>query len=173
MWGGRNNSVACDSLCCFDTKELMWSSPKVSGMSPFAKDGHSACVIKNKMYIFGGFEYFSDQYSHDVYCLDFDSMIWTYIAATGPIPSPRDFHTAVPVDDRMYIFGGRGDLNLRDYPDEELYCSELFYLDTKNHKWVLVDATGDIPVGRRSHSACKFALYHTLIFFCHIFWLIN
>lgn len=29
---------------------------KTSGTVPGARDGHSACVIRNKMYIFGGYE---------------------------------------------------------------------------------------------------------------------
>lgn len=35
---------------------LKWSTPKVNGKVPNARDGHSACVIDGKMYIFGGYE---------------------------------------------------------------------------------------------------------------------
>ena len=36
---------------------LKWSRPPVNAeMIPGARDGHSACVINNKMYIFGGYE---------------------------------------------------------------------------------------------------------------------
>jgi N-acetylneuraminic acid mutarotase len=30
--------------------------PEVSGSIPPARDGHSACVIAEKIYVFGGFE---------------------------------------------------------------------------------------------------------------------
>lgn len=33
-----------------------WHRPKVTGSPPGARDGHSACVISNRMYIFGGYE---------------------------------------------------------------------------------------------------------------------
>ena len=33
-----------------------WHRPKVSGSPPGARDGHSACIINNRMYIFGGYE---------------------------------------------------------------------------------------------------------------------
>ncbi|XP_053612416.1 kelch domain-containing protein 3-like [Plodia interpunctella] len=153
MWGGRNNSVACETLSVFDTKTLEWTAPNVSGTVPYAKDGHSACVIKNKMFIFGGFEYLTDQYSQEVHCLDMDTLRWTFIDAPGDVPSHRDFHTAVSVGDRMYVFGGRGDLNSPHNSLEEVYCPQVFYLDTKELKWVVMKPTGTWPEGRRSHSA--------------------
>ncbi|XP_041984234.1 kelch domain-containing protein 3 [Aricia agestis] len=153
MWGGRNNAVACETLSCFDTKKLVWSSPQVSGLVPNAKDGHSACIIGNKMYIFGGFEYLTDQYSQEVHCLDLDTMKWSYINPHGTPPSHRDFHTAVAYKDRMYIFGGRGDLNMPYYTEEELYCPQVYYLDIKTERWTNVHAKGCWPEGRRSHSA--------------------
>ena len=38
------------------TVTLEWSQPEVHGQLPGARDGHSACVINNVMYIFGGYE---------------------------------------------------------------------------------------------------------------------
>lgn len=160
MWGGRNNAVQCEILTCFDTVTLEWSNPPVTGQVPFAKDGHTACRIKNKMYIFAGFEYHTDQYSRDLHCLDLDTMEWTCILADGEeTPSHRDFHSATAIGDRMYVFGGRGDLNSPYNSQEEVYCPELFYLDTVEHKWVLACAEGIWPNTRRSHSACKYILH--------------
>lgn len=134
--------------------------PPVTGIVPYAKDGHSACVIRNKMYVFGGFEYLTDQYSQEVHCLDLDSLQWTFVDVHGAPPSQRDFHTAVPIGDRMYIFGGRGDLNSPYNSQEEVYCPQVFYLDTVKDEWVVANPQGTWPEGRRSHSACK---YFTLL----------
>ena len=35
---------------------LKWSIIEASGSIPPARDGHSACVIDEKIYIFGGYE---------------------------------------------------------------------------------------------------------------------
>lgn len=156
MWGGRNNAVACDTLTIFNTRTLEWSTPPVSGVIPYAKDGHSACVIKDKMYIFGGFEYLTDQYSQEVHCLNLKSYEWRFIDAKGTPPSHRDFHTAVAVGDRMYVFGGRGDLNSPYNSQEEIYCPQIYYLDTKTEVWVALNPTSVWPEGRRSHSACEY-----------------
>lgn len=154
MWGGRNNAVACDTLSCFDTKKLEWSTPQVSGMVPYAKDGHSACIIKNKMYIFGGFEYITDQYSQDVHCLDLDTMQWRFINTHGSPPCYRDFHTAVAYNNKMYVFGGRGDLNSPYNSEEEIYCPHVYCLDIEKETWCNMNAKGACPEARRSHSAC-------------------
>lgn len=161
MWGGRNNAIACDILYCFDTKNLTWSTPHVTGMRPYAKDGHTACLIRNKMYIFGGFEYNTEQYSQETHCLNIDTLEWTFLNAEGTPPSHRDFHTAVPIDNKMYIYGGRGDLNAPHNSQEEVYCPRVFFLDVDECKWKIAEPTGIWPQGRRSHSACK--SYNALI----------
>lgn len=87
-----------------------------------------------------------------------------YASLKGPEPPLRDFHTATCIDDKMYIFGGRGTEPERIYsPDDETYSNELWYLDLNTLVWNNPQTTGDIPCGRRSHSACKFC-YDFIIF---------
>jgi len=38
------------------TATKRWSRPPVSGDMPGARDGHSSCVIRDKMFVFGGYE---------------------------------------------------------------------------------------------------------------------
>lgn len=73
----------------------------------------------------------------------------------GSPPSYRDFHTATVIFDRMYIFGGRGDVHSPYHSQDEIYCPKIVYLDLKTHQWVMPTTTNKQPVGRRSHSACK------------------
>ena len=79
VWGGRNDDAACNVLFCFDTTTHLWSRPKVSGDIPGARDGHSACVINSCMYIFGGYEEETDQFSQDVHMLNLKTLEWSYI----------------------------------------------------------------------------------------------
>lgn len=153
VWGGRNDEAACNVLFCFDTKTLQWSRPQVTGIIPAARDGHSACIINHCMYVFGGFEEEMDRFSQDVHALDFHTMRWSYIITQGEPPSYRDFHTATPLANRMYIFGGRGDLYGPYHSQEEIYSRDIMYLDTHTGMWHKPITHGDIPVGRRSHSA--------------------
>jgi len=40
----------------FCLEKLSWSRPAVKGRPPAARDGHTACVIDSRIYIFGGYE---------------------------------------------------------------------------------------------------------------------
>lgn len=84
-----------------------------------------------------------------------------YSNSFGAPPSYRDFHTATVIFDRMYIFGGRGDVQSPYHSQEEIYCPQIVYLDLRTHHWVMPTTTNKQPVGRRSHSACK-SLSHVL-----------
>ncbi|XP_022094720.1 kelch domain-containing protein 3-like [Acanthaster planci] len=155
LWGGRNDNYgACNKVFCYDTKTLKWSRPRTEGERPGGRDGHTACLIGDNMYIFGGFEDGMVQcYANTVYSLDLKEMFWTYIKAKGDIPHWRDFHTAAAYHHRMIVFGGRSDESGPYYTNREFYCNRLQVLDTQTKVWSAPPTTGDIPIGRRSHSA--------------------
>lgn len=111
IWGGRNDETVCGILFCFNTKTLNWSRPEVQGSKPLARDGHSACLDGHYMYLFGGFEDSSDQFSRDVHCLNLETLTWHYVQTFGDPPSYRDFHTSTIINNKMYVFGGRGDVH--------------------------------------------------------------
>jgi len=153
IWGGRNDDSACNKLYCFDTEHLVWSCVSTNGLTPGARDGHSACVINDHMYIFGGFEDDEDRFSQDVYKLCLLTYTWSYVFTTGEPPSYRDFHSATAIDNRMFVFGGRGDQSAPHHSTMELYCNSIVYLDVVERKWHKPVTVGKLPVGRRSHSA--------------------
>ncbi|XP_070505488.1 kelch domain-containing protein 3-like [Chironomus tepperi] len=153
IFGGRNDEMVCDILFCYDTRTNEWSTPSVSGNLPGARDGHSACIKDHYMYIFGGFEEAIDQFSCDVHCLNLKTMQWHFIHTLGTPPSYRDFHTATVINDRMYIYGGRGDVHSPYHSQEEIYCPKIVYLDLRTNQWIMPATIGKHPIGRRSHSA--------------------
>ena len=50
------HTLTSESLPCLLAVSKKWCRPRVQGMIPGARDGHSACVINGAMYIFGGYE---------------------------------------------------------------------------------------------------------------------
>jgi N-acetylneuraminic acid mutarotase len=72
------------------------------------------------------------------------------------IPQLRDFHSATNIDDRMYIFGGRFDQMGAQQIPENFYDNRLYVFDPQDKSWSLITVGGQIPCGRRSHSACMF-----------------
>ncbi|XP_063906578.1 kelch domain-containing protein 3 isoform X2 [Zophobas morio] len=150
IWGGRNDRASDGVLFCFDTTWHCWTAPKTTGAIPLPRDGHTACLWKHYMIIFGGYEEETDSFADSVYALDLKKMVWSHFRTEGCTPSLRDFHTAVCINNRMYLFGGRGDSILLG---QEFYCNMLWFLDLENCRWVKPEVTGEVPIGRRSHSA--------------------
>ena len=154
LWGGRNENCADNTLYCFDTVTRGWlSRPKVTGFIPGARDGHTAVVINNKMYIFGGYEELWERFSNEVFVLDLITFVWKNQSVMGTPPSWRDFHSAVAFDQKMYVFGGRSDRSGPNHSDREVYSNTIMYFDSKTNTWVTPEIRGTLPLGRRSHSS--------------------
>lgn len=56
----------------------------------------------------------------------------------------------------MYIFGGRSDSAGPHSSESDYYPNEIVYLDTSTMTWHKPETKGELPIGRRSHSACKY-----------------
>ncbi|CAF1582182.1 unnamed protein product, partial [Didymodactylos carnosus] len=158
LWGGRNDGPgACNKLYCFDPYRRQWSIVRINGFVPEARDGHSACVIKDRMYIFAGFEEPGNHFSNDLFYFDFISLIWHKVLTPKSPSTPkwRDFHTSTSIGDLMYVFGGRFDIAGHQHSGQNYYENKLHVYDSVKNTWTEIFTNGQIPGGRRSHSACK------------------
>lgn len=153
IWGGRNDSDgACNTLFQYDTDRKKWSVIATKGTRPGARDGHSACVIDKKMYIYGGYEEEQDRFSDDVHTYSFETNMWEFVHTKGVPAQWRDFHTAIGIGTVMYVFGGRSDIGGAMFTNNEMYCSKLQTFNTVTRTWHEPVTTGKVPTGRRSHS---------------------
>ena len=125
------------------------------------RSSHSLSVIKNKAYIFGGEEVPRqpvDNHMH-VFTLplsEHDEVDYQVIQAPttaeeGHVPAPRVGHTASVVDDRIYVFGGRGGKAMK--PLEE--NGRVHVYDTKMNTWSFLDsvAGSPFPAARSYHAS--------------------
>ncbi|RUS81731.1 hypothetical protein EGW08_010485 [Elysia chlorotica] len=156
IWGGRNDSKgACKLLFRFDGATLSWDKPHVTGPIPEARDGHSACIINDRMYIFAGYEEFTDRFSNDVSYLDLKTFEWVPLRILGKPARWRDFHTTTAIGTTMYVFGGRCDVGGDQFTNNEIYCNRIMSFDTLTNTWTRLTST-NAPSGRRSHSAFEY-----------------
>lgn len=58
---------------------MAWSPVQATGFVPEARDGHTACVIDDCMYIFGGYEEDQASFSEGVYKLDLKTFVWSFV----------------------------------------------------------------------------------------------
>lgn len=107
---------------------------------------HTANIIDNKMYVFGGGD--GKYWLNDLMIFDLVNLEWTGPVKTQGIePQGRLQHSAVSIDKKIYIFGGE--------PDQHRQLNDIFYLDTTNLTWVKPIVNGNGPSARVSATGCQ------------------
>lgn len=162
LWGGRDDESACNVLYEFNTDTNTWSRPKVTGDIPLARDGHSAAIENKKMYIFAGFESDTESFSQQVHCIDLVDFRWKLIHTRGQPPHWCDFPTLSCINNSLYVFGGRSDIQGQHHSNNEVYDDSIRRLDLETLEWEKVKLSprsSRPPIGRRSHSAFVYEGY--------------
>lgn len=125
------------------------------------RSSHSLSIIKSKAYIFGGEQQPREPVDNHVHVFtlqsanddEVDYQIIRSKATTddGAVPCSRVGHTASVVDDRIYMFGGRGGKAMK--PLEE--NGRVWVFDTKMNQWSYLDpAQGSpYPASRSYHAS--------------------
>nr|KAF6368624.1 host cell factor C2 [Myotis myotis] len=136
-----------DDLWQLDLETMSWSKPETKGTVPLPRSLHTASVIGNKMYIFGGWVPHKGENieasSHDCEwkCtssfsyLNLDTAEWTTLVSDSQEdkknsrPRPRAGHCAVAIGTRLYFWSGRD--GYRKALNSQVCCKDLWYLDTE------------------------------------------
>lgn len=143
-FGGRDEAEALASdLWLFNNDTLKWTSPIVKGTPPQPREGHSACFVREKLFIFGGIDEISLR--NDVWVLDQETMQWSQVTTVGMPPCPRWGASMCASDGRkLWIIGGNdGDKSLMD----------VFVFELDRQIWTSVGTLGHHPEPREGHSA--------------------
>lgn len=148
-----------DDLHVLDITTMTWTQPKLLGPPPAPRSLHSACLIGNKMYIYGGWipkKVFGNakdwstendvnnpapQMIHEkewtctntLGILDIDTYTWTYVSnetQSDSLPKARAGHCAVAISTRMYIWSGRDGYKKAQNKNQVCY-NDLWYLETE------------------------------------------
>jgi len=127
------------------------------GTKPNARYYHTSVVFNNYMYIFGGYDIYSNvkQDTHKLNLVlksnGLTAQAWSgELTITGTKPNVRDSHTAVVYGNYMYVFGGRGSSRFQD----------THRLDLTTLEWSgELTTTGTKPAIRDSHTAVVYGNY--------------
>lgn len=113
-----------------DIETMTWSKPHVGGQAPLPRSLHSATLINNKMYVFGGWvPLFVDgntigdglngtnnghekewKCTNTLATLNLDTMCWDLVTdeqLDDTVPRARAGHCAVSIGNRLYVWSGR------------------------------------------------------------------
>ncbi|KAM4676891.1 host cell factor 2 [Discoglossus pictus] len=145
IFGGMSGCRLGD-LWDLDLESMAWTSPEVRGVAPLPRSLHTANVIGNRMYVFGGWiphaihDGNPSPQDHQWKCtnsfsyLDLDTSEWTHIMSDCQEdrknwPRPRAGHCAVTIGKRLYVWSGRD--GYRKAWNYQVCCKDLWYIDTE------------------------------------------
>lgn len=118
----------------------MWKRITPGGDSPPPRANHSSSVIKDKLYIFGGWDGVCRL--NDLYQYDTVANRWLEVKHQNP-PSARAGMCMAAFEDKIYLFGGSGP-QVTCYGDLQCY-------DPKENSWT-VHILSDEVQARAGHS---------------------
>ncbi|KAK7813727.1 hypothetical protein U0070_001433 [Myodes glareolus] len=136
-----------DDLWQLDLETMSWSKPETKGTVPLPRSLHTASVIGNKMYIFGGWVPHKGENPENspndcewrctssFSYLNLDTVEWTTLVSDSQEdkknsrPRPRAGHCAVAVGTRLYFWSGRD--GYKKALNSQVCCKDLWYLDTE------------------------------------------
>jgi hypothetical protein len=149
IFGGCGNAGCPSSdLWVYDPSvgsDGTWTQLSPSGSAP-GKYDHTAVVIANKMYVFGG-DTAGIGLANDTWVFDpsaGSNGSWTQLSPSGTPPSVRDGHIATSISSKMYVFGGLTNSGA---------TNDLWVFDTSagaNGSWTQLSPTGTNPSPRYS-----------------------
>eukprot|EP00029_Vermamoeba_vermiformis_P009501 TRINITY_DN4754_c0_g1_i1.p1 TRINITY_DN4754_c0_g1~~TRINITY_DN4754_c0_g1_i1.p1 ORF type:complete len:850 (+),score=215.22 TRINITY_DN4754_c0_g1_i1:79-2628(+) len=129
------------------TKEWENTTNKFQSQGPSPRSGHGAVYINNKLYVFGGSNYFQSRlHYNDMYILDLEKKTWSKPEQHGDVPCPRTQFSFTAVGDCIYLFGG-------DLVHSNRYFGDLYEYNTRTYTWRYLFPEGTGPSPRVGHSA--------------------
>uniref|UniRef100_A0AAZ3NSI1 Host cell factor Kelch-repeats domain-containing protein n=1 Tax=Oncorhynchus tshawytscha TaxID=74940 RepID=A0AAZ3NSI1_ONCTS len=157
IFGGMRGSHL-DDLWQLDLESMTWSTPDTKGPPPLPRSLHSANVIENKMYVFGGWVPVPETdkpntlgaewiCTNSLSVLNLDTMTWQSLGPDQqqgqtvsqgdqeePQPSSggpraRAGHCAASIGSRLYIWSGRD--GYQKSWNYQVCCQDLWYLETE------------------------------------------
>uniref|UniRef100_A0A0R3RKZ6 Kelch domain-containing protein 10 n=1 Tax=Elaeophora elaphi TaxID=1147741 RepID=A0A0R3RKZ6_9BILA len=131
------------TVCAYHFKTRKWYNlvTEISEL-PSGRESHTACIIDEKMYVYGGTNMFLKDMDLDV--LNLKTGRWEKPKVSGDIPCRRRDHSAWVYRGMMYIFGGFEGTERR-------YLNTLHEFNPETCRWRLMHPCGlppPVPRGR-------------------------
>ncbi|KAL3851844.1 hypothetical protein ACJMK2_015546, partial [Sinanodonta woodiana] len=143
IYGGMSGCRLGD-LWQLDIDSMTWTKPIIQGVAPLPRSLHSATVIGNRMFVFGGWVplVMDDvkvathekewKCTNTLASLNLDNMTWEPLAMEvfeDALPRARAGHCAVSIHTRLYIWSGRD--GYRKAWNNQVCFKDLWYLETE------------------------------------------
>ena len=135
--------VGNNQLLCYDPNTQKWTNPQCFGDAPSPRTCHASTTIKNKVWLFGGYDCRSRQLVDDLFELTMPSLTWTQIQTAQSCPQGRHSCTLTALTkDQLALHGG--------ICDSEEALDDVWIMDLQSHSWRLY--TSGQGYSRHSHT---------------------
>jgi N-acetylneuraminic acid mutarotase len=121
VFGGTDGQYHYNDTWCFDPRTEKWSELQCIGFIPTPREGHSAAVVDDVIYIFGGrgvdgkdlgdlaaFRISSKSIMRFriIRLVKSSDKRWYMFQNMGPVPNARSGHAMAAVSSRVFVLGG-------------------------------------------------------------------
>jgi len=124
-FGGTDGTQWFNDVWTYDPRTNAWTQQDCIGFIPAPREGHSAALVADVMYIFGGRTEDGNDLG-DLAAFRISSKRWYTFQNMGPSPSPRSGHSMTAYKDKIIVLGGEPSMAQGD-PSE---LSMVYVLDT-------------------------------------------
>ncbi|KAL8275711.1 hypothetical protein Esti_000274 [Eimeria stiedai] len=142
QWLGDLHILDAAAVLNSSFQEARWRRPQVSGQAPSARACHTFSRVREKLFLFGGYD--GHRCFNDIEVLDLETLVWMQPMVSGEKPLPRNAHSMTVVDHRLFLFGGHSGTK---------HLTDLHIFDTTTLTWIRPQLRGSPPPGVRGHSA--------------------
>ena len=139
-FGGTNGTQWFNDVWCYDPRTNTWTQQECIGYIPAPREGHSAALVGDVMYIFGGRTEEGTDLG-DLAAFRIPSKRWYTFQNMGPSPSPRSGHSMTAHGKQLIVLAGEPSSAPRD-PGE---LSMVYVLDTAKIRYPSDQAPSSLP----------------------------
>ena len=143
-FGGTDGVQWFNDVWTFDPRPNSWSQLDCIGYIPQPREGHSAALVNDVMYIFGGRTQEGDDLG-DLAAFRISSRRWYTFQNMGPSPSPRSGHSMTAFDKQIVVLAGEPSSIQRDPAELGL----VYLLDTSKIRYPNDQMIQQTPAGER------------------------
>ncbi|KAI4162765.1 MAG: hypothetical protein LQ342_003652 [Letrouitia transgressa] len=144
LFGGTNGNEWFNDVWAYDPRLMKWSQLDCIGYIPAPREGHSAALVNDVMYICGGrTEQGTDL--GDLAAFKITSTRWYTFQNMGPPPSPRSGHSMTALGKQIVVLAGEPSTP----PREPAELSLVYILDTAKIRYPNDQQIQQTPSGER------------------------
>lgn len=107
IFGGTNGVDWFNDIWRFDPVTRTWTKLQCSGFVPEPREGHSASLVGDVIYVFGGRDIDGNDLG-DLSAFKISTSRWFTFQNMGIGPSPRSGHALCTVGKKIFVVGGEG-----------------------------------------------------------------